>query len=195
MKEAKVKVVERKMIAVIDTETNWNNEMMSIGIVLSKEDDFRVTDQKYYIIDPEWRVCGLFSNVLRIRDVKSEIADRKTALSEISQWLSENKVSRIFAYNAKFDQGLLPELSDYSWYDIMRLAAYRQFNKSIPETAECCKTGRLKRNYGVEPIMRMLSGDYCYCEVHNAVKDAIDELEIMRLLGHPVDTYEIAIIE
>lgn len=195
MKEAKVKVVERKMIAVIDTETNWNNEMMSIGIVLSKEDDFRVTDQKYYIIDPEWRVCGLFSNVLRIRDVKSEIADRKTALSEISQWLSENKVSRIFAYNAKFDQGLLPELSDYSWYDIMRLAAYRQFNKSIPETAECCKTGRLKRNYGVEPIMRMLSGNYCYCEVHNAVRDAIDELEIMRLLGHPVDTYEIAIIE
>ena len=183
------------MIAVIDTETNWNNEMMSIGIVLSKEDDFRVTDQKYYIIDPEWRVCGLFSNVLRIRDVKSEIADRKTALSEISQWLSENKVSRIFAYNAKFDQGLLPELSDYSWYDIMRLAAYRQFNKSIPETAECCKTGRLKRNYGVEPIMRMLSGNYCYCEVHNAVRDAIDELEIMRLLGHPVDTYEIALIE
>ena len=43
MKEAKVKVVERKMIAVIDTETNWNNEMMSIGIVLSKEDDFRVS--------------------------------------------------------------------------------------------------------------------------------------------------------
>ncbi len=192
MKEAKVKVVERKMIAVIDTETNWNNEMMSIGIVLSKEDDFRVTDQKYYIIDPEWRVCGLFSNVLRIRDVKSEIADRKTALSEISQWLSENKVSRIFAYNAKFDQGLLPELSDYSWYDIMRLAAYRQFNKSIPETAECCKTGRLKRNYGVEPIMRMLSGNYCYCEVHNAVRDALDELEIMRLLGHPVGEYEIA---
>ena len=192
MKEAKVKVVERKMIAVIDTETNWNNEMMSIGIVFSKEDDFRVTDQKYYIIDPEWRVGGLFSNVLRIRDVKSEIADRKTALSEISQWLSENKVSRIFAYNAKFDQGLLPELSDYSWYDIMRLAAYRQFNKSIPETAECCKTGRLKRNYGVEPIMRMLSGNYCYCEVHNAVRDAIDELEIMRLLGHPVGEYEIA---
>ena len=183
------------MIAVIDTETNWNNEMMSIGIVLSKEDDFRVTDQKYYIIDPECRVGGLFSNVLRIKDAESKITDRKTALAEIRKWLSEKRVSRIFAYNAKFDFGLLPELSDYPWYDIMRLAAYRQFNKSIPETAECCKTGRLKRNYGVEPIMRMLSGDYCYCEVHNAVKDAIDELEIMCLLGHPVDTYEIAIIE
>lgn len=180
------------MIAVIDTETNWNNEMMSIGIVLSKEDDFRVTDQKYYIIDPECRVGGLFSNVLRIQDVKGKNTDRQTALSEIKKWLSENKVSHIFAYNAKFDYGFLPELSGYPWYDIMRLAAYQQFNKSIPDTADCCRTGRLKRNYGVEPIMRMLSGNYCYCEVHNAVRDAIDELEIMRLLGHPVGEYEIA---
>ncbi|MBP3296048.1 MAG: hypothetical protein J6M27_05655 [Lachnospiraceae bacterium] len=180
------------MIAVIDTETNWNNDMMSIGIVIAKEDDLRVTEQQYFIIDPECRVGGLFSNVLRIRDVKGKTTDRKTALSEIEKWLSEKKVSRIFAYNAKFDYGLLPELSGYPWYDIMRLAAYRQFNKSISDTAECCKTGRLKRNYGVEPIMRMLSGNYCYCEVHNAVRDAIDELEIMRLLGHPVGEYEIA---
>ncbi len=43
--------------------------------------------------------------------------------------------------------------------------------------------------YGVESILRMLSGDCGYCEVHNAICDAMDELTIMRLLGHSIDAY------
>ena len=70
----------------------------------------------------------------------------------------------------------------------MRLAAYKQYNSAIPENAECCKTGQLKRGYGVEPILRML-GKEMYYETHNALMDAMDELEIVRLLGHPVDMY------
>lgn len=78
------------------------------------------------------------------------------------------------------------------WFDIMKLAAYKQYNKKIPETAECWGTGRLKRNYGVEPIMRMLSGKRTYREVHNAVCDAVDELKIMKLLGYSIDEYAYA---
>ena len=70
----------------------------------------------------------------------------------------------------------------------MRLAAYKQFNSAIPADAECCKTGKLKRGYGVENILKML-GKENYMEIHNALTDAIDELEIVRLLGHPVDMY------
>ena len=64
----------------------------------------------------------------------------------------------------------------------MRLAAYKQYNHTIPRNAECCKTGKLKRNYGVEPILRNLSGEKRYVETHNALLDAVDELKIMKLL-------------
>ncbi len=88
----------------------------------------------------------------------------------------------------------MEELAGFNWYDIIKIAAYKQFNSKIPESAECCKTGRLKRNYGVESIMRLLSDDYSYFETHNALFDAIDELKIMQLLGLPFDTYNTAII-
>jgi hypothetical protein len=41
----------------------------------------------------------------------------------------------------------------------------------------------------VEPILRMLSGNSNYCETHNAVLDALDELKIMQLLGHDLEKY------
>ena len=43
--------------------------------------------------------------------------------------------------------------------------------------------------YGVEPMLRLLSGNDTYCETHNALFDAMDELEIMRLLNHPLASY------
>ena len=101
-------------------------------------------------------------------------------------------ISRIFAYNAKFDLGHLPELCGFEWFDIMRIAAYRQYNKYIHETAPCCKTGRLKSNYGVEPIMHMLTGNGGYQETHNAVNDTCDELKIVELLALPLEAYECA---
>ncbi len=76
----------------------------------------------------------------------------------------------------------------------MRLAAYRQYNLAIPSSADCFKTGRLKRGYGVEDILKMLSKNKRYRETHNAVLDAQDELEIIRLLGHDIIEYDIALI-
>ena len=95
----------------------------------------------------------------------------------------------MFAYNASFDRNHLPELRDLDWYDIMRLAAYRQHNPSILADADCCSTGRLKRGYGVETMLRLLSGNRTYRETHNACFDAMEELDIMRLLGHPLTAY------
>ena len=71
----------------------------------------------------------------------------------------------------------------------MRLAAYRQYNDKIPPCAECFSTGRLKRDYGVEPMFRLLSGNRAYRESHNAFRDALEELEIMRLLRYPPADY------
>ncbi len=49
--------------------------------------------------------------------------------------------------------------------------------------------GRLRHGYGVEPILRLLSGNSAYRETHNALQDALDELTIMELLGHPPAAY------
>lgn len=199
-----VEKTSNELIAVIDTETNWHDQVMSIGIAIADSASYKSVDTSYYIIDPEYRVGGIYSNVLNLNRIKRQtacesqlpglkqlVAGRSQVMMQIRDYLTNMGVNRIFAYNAKFDYGHLPELRDYEWYDIMRLAAYRQYNKAITDDMACCKTGRLKTSYGVEPITRMLSGDNYYCEVHNAVYDAVDELRIIELLRLPTNAYQV----
>jgi hypothetical protein len=163
---------------------------MSIGIVIADEDTFNSVLSKYYILKPEIAVGGMFSDTLYLDGIKVDLeSTRKKVLKDVIKHLDRNGVRRIFAYNASFDYRHLPELSSFDWYDIMRLAAYRQFNPKIPVCAECHGTGRLKRGYGVEPILRMLSETEKYTEQHNALIDAFDELKIMMLLNHNLGKY------
>ena len=180
--------------AVIDTETNWNDAVMSIGIVIANAKTKKKVDSIYYIIDPEYKAGGMYSNELRLNEKNVHITSRKRALKEIKEWMDSYKIQKLFAYNASFDKNHLPEYSEYQWYDIMRLAAYRQYNHAIPSTADCYKTGKLKRGYGVEEVLKMLRKNKRYSETHNAVLDALDELEIIQLLGHELNVYDIALI-
>ena len=189
-KKEKSDVIET--FAVIDTETNWNDMVMSIGVVVADAETKRKIDSVYYIIDPEYRVGGMYSGELRIKEKNVCVTDRKHALKEIIEWLFSYRVQKLFAYNASFDKRHLPELSGYEWYDIMRLAAYRQYNNAIPSSADCYQTGKLKRGYGVEDVLRMLGENKSFTETHNAVLDAEDELKIMQLLGHEIEQYNIA---
>lgn len=175
---------------VIDTETTWTDEVMSIGAVIADSTDFSIIDSRYYLIDPVYRYGGMYSGVLRMRGTPKEIiSSRHEMMSDMRQWLGGYMVNTIFAYNAVFDKKHLPEFGDFHWYDIMKIAAYKQFNNRIPETALCCKTGRLKSDYGVESIYRLLSGDRKYMEKHNGWFDAVDELKIMELLALPIEVY------
>ena len=186
------------MIAVLDTETNWYDELMSVGIVTAEEDGSRFTphDTIYRIISPAYTAGGMFSSSLILTgECDGIIAERDDAMYDIRRFLSAEKVSGIYAYNARFDHRLLPELGDYDWYDILRIAAYRQFNPMITDAYECFKTGRMKNGYGVEDIYRMLSGEKTYSETHNAQRDSVDELNIMNMLGHPSSVYRIAMIQ
>lgn len=182
------------VIAVIDTETNWNDEVMSLGVAIADASTYKLLGKRYYVFDPECRVGGIYSNVMYYGKIKGKSMTRSDALADLKVFLNKNGIDKIFAYNAKFDYNHLPELQNFAWYDIMRIAAYKQFNTSIPAELPCCKTGRLKTGYGVEPIMHYLTGDSRYREVHNAVYDAVDELKIIELLGHPVETYECGLI-
>ena len=180
-------------IAVIDTETNWYDQVMSIGIVLADRLSFAPVEQRYYVLTPEDLVGGMYDDRMALTDDSPAYrGSRERVLGHIAGWLSARGVAEMFAYNARFDCTHLPELGGLTWYDIMRVAAYRQYNPFIPDWADCCKTGRLKRSYGVEPMLRMLTGDSSYCETHNALYDAVDELQIMRLLGLGVEAYDCA---
>ncbi len=174
--------------AVLDTETNWDNEVMSVGIVIAEDGEFEVLDQKYIIIDEAAKVGGMFSYALKIKGQKSEILKKKYAIKAIKSYLNENGIRSILAYNASFDARCLPELYEYDWHDILRLAAYKQHNPAIPASAECCRTGRLKSGYKVEDILYMF-GETDYEEIHNALTDAIDELRIMSYLQHTINNY------
>ena len=171
--------------AVIDTETNWADAVMSIGTVIADCDSFEIAAAKYHVITPEYEIGGMYENEL-FSDPRlmPAICSRADALEEILGWLQSYGVTKLYAYNASFDRNHLPEFASLCWHDIIRLAAYRQYNPKIPSTAECCSTGRMKRNYGVEPMLRLLSDSSAYRETHNALYDAMDELEIMRLLGY-----------
>lgn len=182
-----------KNFAVIDTETTWQDKVMSIGIVTADSETFELTDKKYYILTPFKNQGGMYSNALYSGGIKPDMeCSRNDAMLDLICFLEDNSVDDIYAYNAVFDCKHLPELQMYNWYDIMSLAAYKQFNSKIPPNAELHSTGRLKRGYGVENIYRMLSGNNKYCEMHNALQDAIDELEIMRMLNFKTERYSAA---
>lgn len=176
--------------AVIDTETNWADQVMSIGSVVADAETFEIVAAKYHILPVECKTGGMYYDALFLdTGVKPAVCSRDEAMRELIFWFEQHGVTSIFAYNAIFDRHHLPELQRLDWYDIMRLAAYRQYNPKILATADCCATGRLKRGYGVEPMLRLLSGNPTYRETHNALNDAMDELEIIRLLGHPLEAY------
>ncbi len=170
--------------AVIDTETNWENALMSVGTVIADCETFELVKVRYHVIAPEYEVGGMFSDVLFDDRLRHILCSRAEAMDDLIRLLNEYGVKQVFAYNAAFDRKLMPGLGSFDWYDIMSFAAYRQYNKSITPFDDCYKTGRLKHGYGVEAMMRRLSEDCTYCETHNALYDALDELEIMRLLGY-----------
>lgn len=177
--------------AVIDTETNWEDVVMSIGLIIAEEITFKPVLAQYYIVSPEYKVGGMFSDALYFTDERFNYeCSRQEAIRGLRSMISKYGVSKLFAYNASFDYRHLPELADLAWYDIMALAAYKQHNPMIPDYLEVFGTGRMKRGYGVESMLRLMMNDASYNEEHNALTDALDELKIMKLLGHRLDRYK-----
>ncbi len=185
-------------IAVLDTETNINDAVMSIGIVIADSISYKPVEKYYYIISPECNSFGLYSDRLFIGnydDCKVETCNKNVALGKIISNFKKYDVKLIFAYNASFDHSHLIELSQYTWYDIMKIAAYKQYNPKLPPNADYCKSGRIKPSYSAETIYRIMSQNRFYNEMHNAIFDAVDELKIMEMIGLDIKKYEPARID
>ncbi len=183
--------VQEASFAVIDTETNFQNEVMSIGVVIANAATYEVIDSRYYIITPECTIGGMYYPVLHlVEENLLKTCTRFEAISDLRDTFTAHGIQSIYAYNASFDWRYLPELHSFTWYDIMKVAAYKQYNHTITDHMNCASTGKLKTQYGVEPTLQRLLGNSNYREVHNALLDAYDELKIIELLGHPLKTYQ-----
>ena len=121
----------REHIAVIDTETTWSGAVMTVGIVIADASNYEIVGYKYYVIKEALREGGMFDYVVHIKGINEEKVSRKKIADNISAFLMEHDVSSVFAYNAGFDKNCLAFMKDYIWHDIMRIAAYRQYNLSL----------------------------------------------------------------
>lgn len=183
-------------ICILDCETTFSDMVMSIGIAIADKKDFSLIDSHYYKLTPEILFPSMYTYSLnKYTGPNTFTTSRCDAIMQIIAVLNSYNIDSIFAYNGRFDFSHLPELSDYNWFDIMRIAAYKNYNPCLPAHLEYCKTGRLKTGYGVENIIRYLTKDYQYFETHNALIDACDELLIMKILNLDCSIYEIGRIK
>ncbi|WP_348602601.1 hypothetical protein ABJ972_02920 [Mesomycoplasma hyopneumoniae] len=184
-----------KNIAVIDVETNCQNEVFSVGVVIADSTNFKSIDKKYWIIKNNWKVGGMYArNILaplplEFREETIFLETREEMIVYLIKFLKYYEVKNWFSYT-KFDFRHLPELhKSFKHNDISIFAKNKQFNKYIPLNAETSKNGDLKRGWKAEDIYRMLTKDENYFETHNALLDAIDELRIMELLNLDIETF------
>ena len=184
--------------AVIDTESNIHGELMSVGMVIADKRTFRPILKEYLMITPACNKAAMYSSALRYTGERGkeydEVAGSETeALALLSLMLDTLNIRLLFAFNASADRRML-ELSDtYTWCDIADVAVYRQYNPKIPPEMPVFSTGRLKKGGNVQGIMRLLTGSKSYRETHNALQDALDELNMMTLLQKPVEEYFAAV--
>ena len=99
-----------RRFAVIDTETNWNNQVMSIGVLIARCRNFERTDSRYYILPKEEKVGGMYSKSMRSTTHEILTGHRVEVIDDLKSVLDSNGVDDLFAYNASFDKKHLPEL-------------------------------------------------------------------------------------
>ncbi|WFQ90868.1 hypothetical protein MFERI13461_00293 [Mycoplasma feriruminatoris] len=171
--------------AVIDIETNKLRNVISIGVVIANSIDFSIIDKNYWIIENNLKDEGMFNNFVDISSsicIMNYVEVYEQAIEKLIEFLNSYNVKDWFSYT-KFDYNILTELhKDFNYYDISVIAKNIHLNDSLSKSADINVDGALRKNYGVQNIYKELSGDWLYIERHNALLDAIDELEIMRML-------------
>ena len=80
--------------AVIDTETNWENDVMSIGIVIAEDEQFEAIDYKYIILDEAARVGGMYTYAMLLKGQNPELLKKKKAIEAIKAFLDTHGVEK-----------------------------------------------------------------------------------------------------
>lgn len=86
--------------AVIDTETNWADQVMSIGTVIADTDTFEAIKSKYHILPIECQVGGMYESTLFIEtSAQPLLCTRAEAISDLRAWFQQHGVHSIFTYS------------------------------------------------------------------------------------------------
>ncbi|MBG0730784.1 hypothetical protein [Mycoplasma sp. 'Moose RK'] len=182
--------------AVIDIETNYENQIFSVGVVIADSTNFNLVDKRYWILENNLLVGGMYKHKIlaplpaEFKNETIRIQTHKAMINQLIKFLNYYNVEDWFSYT-KFDFKYLPELHNlFKYNDISLAAKSKKFNKHIPSNAETSKNGNLKKGWNVEHMYRMVSKDEHYVETHNALLDAIDELRIMKFLELDFKTFQ-----
>jgi len=76
--------------AVIDTETNWVDQVMSIGTVIADAGTFRPVAAKYNILPAYCEVGGMYYDALFLKTpVKPICCTRQAAMKDLLTWCNQ----------------------------------------------------------------------------------------------------------
>ena len=82
--------------AVIDTETNWEDEVMSIGCCIADADTFGVISAKYHVLIPECEIGGMYYDALfPDTPVRPMLCSRYEAISDLLAWFFRYDVRHV----------------------------------------------------------------------------------------------------
>ena len=98
-------------ILVIDTETTWENNLMTVGAVAANS-NFEILDMFYGGIDSALKRGGKYSYIVKEKKLEMDRTTEDKLLTSLYEFYKKNNCEKIFAYNATFDKRLLPSLPD-----------------------------------------------------------------------------------
>lgn len=89
--------------AVIDTETNWEDKVMSIGTVIADADTFKPVCAKYHILPVFCEIGGMYYDALFLKTpVKPMLCTRQEAMGDLLHWLADYNVTTMYAFKRQF---------------------------------------------------------------------------------------------
>lgn len=204
-------------VAVIDVETTWRDEVMSIGaVIVDTQDKYRILEIAYWLVTPFCYQPAMFSRAIDLSMVKersffykkgNRVLDSVTekedsfekCIAGLQALLDCHDVSSCFAYNGHFDKRHLLDIDGVAWFDLVvpftsyDLNPYISSQKIPPENLGVGKAGlRLVKEYSFFNIMRYIPGCKRYYETHNGCVDAFEEAMAMQMMKLPRDEYRIS---
>ena len=82
-------------------------------------------------------------------------------------------------------------MQNYHWYDIIKVAAHKQYNYKLPDNLMFNDQGRLLYKCNIKDLMEILTKTYFYYTNH-ALYDTLDIARIMKIVDLNINVYDCA---
>lgn len=180
------------IIAIIDAKLNFIDEIISIGIAIVDAKTFEIKTAEYFLVPEELIIDGFNNgNITIAHTYQTYFGAHKDIENHIRKLLNQYNITNIYTFNGKFIYSKLTGLQKYHWYDIMKVAAYKQYNYKLPDNLMFNDQGRLLYKCNIKDLMEILTKTYFYYTNH-ALYDVLDETKMMKLLDLNINVYDCA---